>query len=422
MALDAKILRDDALSEGAGASRDTPCKRGEVLFELARALHVAGAPSWRVEATFAHAARRLGLQAQVLSNPTSLIVALGSAGEDGVRLARVEPGEVHLSRLAAIDALLEDFEQGRVEAAEVRRRLRVLEAGAGRVPAWVDPLVVGLASGTAASFFGGSILDLTLAGVLAAAITALGPIAGRSEHRRPLFEPAGALLAAFTSTALSRLGVPIDALAVTLAALIALVPGYSLTVAMSELAGRHLVSGVARLASAAGTLLGIGLGVGLGQALGERVLLRAPLGVHTAVGEPGVWLAVVTGALAFSVLFRARREDAPAILCASLAAFAGGRVGAELLGPELGGLLGALVLGLASNAAARWTRRPASTVLCPGLMILVPGSLGFRSVSQFLQADALSGVETGFRAAIVATSLVGGLLAANLALSPRRAV
>ena len=140
------------------------------------------------------------------------------------------------------------------------------------------------------------------------------------------------------------------------------------------------------------------------------------------MGEWGVWGAVVVASLAFAALFRARPRDVPTIVVSSLAAFVGGRFGASWLGPEVGGLLGALVLGLSGNLAARWTRRPASTVVVPGLMVLVPGSVGFRSVAQFLDADALSGIETAFRAAIVATSLVGGLLAANLALPPRRSL
>ncbi|MEO0652498.1 MAG: threonine/serine exporter family protein, partial [Planctomycetota bacterium] len=182
------------------------------------------------------------------------------------------------------------------------------------------------------------------------------------------------------------------------------------------------VSGVTRLAAVAGTLLGMGLGVGLGSALGESIHAHATFGTHSPVGPAGVWVAVGVGSFAFAVLFRARPTDVPTIVLSSALAFAGGRLGTDWLGPEVGGLLGALVLGLLGNGTARWTRRPASTIVVPGLMVLVPGSVGFRSVAQFLEADALSGIETAFRAAIVATSLVGGLLAANLALPPRRSL
>ena len=55
----------------------------------------------------------------------------------------------------------------------------------------------------------------------------------------------------------------------------------------------------------------------------------------------------------------------------------------------------------------------------PGILLLVPGSIGFRSVAQLLDRDVVLGLETIFRMAFIAFSLVAGLLLAN-ALSPRR--
>ena len=55
-------------------------------------------------------------------------------------------------------------------------------------------------------------------------------------------------------------------------------------------------------------------------------------------------------------------------------------------------------------------------------MLLVPGSLGFRSITALLAKDVVGGMETAFRMALVATSLVAGLLLANLVLRPRRLV
>jgi uncharacterized membrane protein YjjB (DUF3815 family) len=52
--------------------------------------------------------------------------------------------------------------------------------------------------------------------------------------------------------------------------------------------------------------------------------------------------------------------------------------------------------------------------------MLVPGSLGFLSISALMEADALSGVQTAFHVALIAVALSAGLLTANLALPPRR--
>ena len=45
---------------------------------------------------------------------------------------------------------------------------------------------------------------------------------------------------------------------------------------------------------------------------------------------------------------------------------------------------------------------------------------GFRSISELMNEDILSGVQSAFSVAVVAISLVAGLLLANVVLPPRR--
>ena len=107
-------------------------------------------------------------------------------------------------------------------------------------------------------------------------------------------------------------------------------------------------------------------------------------------------------------------------MSAGLVGFASAHAGVTALGPELGAFVGALCVGLLAGAYARFARRPALIVLLPGVVLLVPGSLGFRSVSSFLETNAIDGVQGAFTMLIVATSLVVGLLSAA-ALTPPRA-
>ncbi len=122
------------------------------------------------------------------------------------------------------------------------------------------------------------------------------------------------------------------------------------------------------------------------------------------------------------MLLSARGRDVPWVAGAGAIAYLGSRQGSLLLGPELGALVGALLVGLAGNAASHLLRRPPSVIQVPGILLLVPGSLGFRSVSSFLSQDALGGLETAFGMAFVAACLVGGLLLAHGLLPPRRAL
>ena len=56
----------------------------------------------------------------------------------------------------------------------------------------------------------------------------------------------------------------------------------------------------------------------------------------------------------------------------------------------------------------------------PAMILLVPGSLGFRGISSLLDRDTLTGIETTFAMFVVAMAIVAGLLIANAVVSPRR--
>ncbi|MBL8947073.1 MAG: threonine/serine exporter family protein, partial [Myxococcales bacterium] len=72
----------------------------------------------------------------------------------------------------------------------------------------------------------------------------------------------------------------------------------------------------------------------------------------------------------------------------------------------------------ASNAYAWLRRRPGSTVLVPGILMLVPGSMGYRGLSEMMAREVLPGIATAVEMVLVAVSLVAGLLAANVVSPP----
>jgi uncharacterized membrane protein YjjB (DUF3815 family) len=88
----------------------------------------------------------------------------------------------------------------------------------------------------------------------------------------------------------------------------------------------------------------------------------------------------------------------------------------------MGVLVGALALGVMSNVYARWLDRPAQVVQVPAVLLLVPGSMGFRGMSSLLDKDTLTGVETLFAMFVIAIAIVAGLLVANALVSPRRSL
>jgi uncharacterized membrane protein YjjP (DUF1212 family) len=376
----------------------------------------------RLEEALERCSARLGLRGQFLSTPTSLLFGFGVGPAQRLHLTRIEPGDVDLGMLADLDEVIEGLLLGHLDADGALDRLAELEAAPRRYPRWTLVPGFALASGTAAVFFGGGGLDAALASLCGLLIGGLALLVGKREQAALVFETFAALIAASIGVVADAGWPEASSTIITLSGLIVLVPGLTLTVAMNELAARHLVAGTARLSWAATVLISIGLGVAGGHAL-QRLL--PPLADGDTAAALPAWaspVALLLAPAAFAVLFKARRRDLPWVLLAGWIGFGGARLGASLLGPVLGVSVGALVVGLASNLYARTRNQPASILQVPGIMLLVPGSFGFRSVSSFLQRDILSGVQSGFDMAQTAGALVGGLLLANALLPPRRSL
>ena len=96
------------------------------------------------------------------------------------------------------------------------------------------------------------------------------------------------------------------------------------------------------------------------------------------------------------------------------------RAAVDAVDVPLAACLAAFFLALACNSVARVAGTVSNAMLAPGLMLLVPGSLGLRSMFALSASNVLSGVETAYQMLLVAVAIVTGLLFGNL-LIPSRA-
>ena len=224
-----------------------------------------------------------------------------------------------------------------------------------------------------------------------------------------------AVLAAVFASAFNGLSIELT----TIAGLISLMPGMTITTAMSELATRNLVSGTARFVGAVVIVFSIGFGVAIGKALSTHI----PGVIETSAIPAPLWTEAAAIALApvgFLILFNARVRDAWIMIAAGIASFMLARVATGALGTEFGVCLVAMLVGVVGNLYARFRNRPASVVILPGILMMVPGSLSFRSFEFFLAQDTLTGTQTAFKVLFTALALVAGLLFANVASEPKR--
>ena len=390
------------------------------VLRLGRGLHRYGFPAHRLEETLAGVSRRLGLHGQFFSMPTALFASFGADDSQRTFQIRVGPGDVELGRLARLDAIGAEVANGRLSPADGARALDEVVEAPAPYGALLTTAAFALTSAAAARFFGGGAREIAVGAAIGLVTGLIAALIPRAPGIARVFEPLAALSAAFIAAAAPSVLGPLSGYTARVAGLIILIPGFTITVAMIELATRNLVSGTARIMGALATFLAIGFGVALG---GRLATLIFGVPVESEPVPLPAWtelLALAVAPIGFTVLLRADRRDVGWIGVAGALAFAGTRLGAIFLGPELGAFTGALVLGLASNAYGRALGRLEIVPLVPGMLLLVPGSLGFRSLSSLVGGDTILGVEVAFRMTLIAMSLATGLLLANVLLPARR--
>ncbi|MCA9606796.1 MAG: threonine/serine exporter family protein, partial [Myxococcales bacterium] len=366
-------------------------------------------------------ATALGFALDCYSTPTALIVSIGDGARWLTRVVRAEPGETDLERLSAIHGVVGRVERREVSAADAARRVARIVARKPRYGAPTILFAYALASAATAALLGGTLPDLGVAAGLGLLVGALRFGADRVAHAGRIAPAVAALLASFLAKAAGQ-WLPVQDSVLLLSAIIVLLPGFTLTVATMELATANVVAGTSRLVGGFATLVQLGFGAALGHRLGDVIPTVEHVGAGLAAPAWLPFAAYGMAALAFALLLRAAPRDLPAIFVSSVAAVLGARLGREWLGAELGALVGAILVGLVSHLHARRFDRPVLLLLTPGILLLVPGSVGFLSVSSMLEADVEGAMQLAFRMVLIATSLAAGVLVATVAIPPRRAL
>lgn len=395
------------------------------VVETARRLHQYGTSAPRLESALDKLAARLGLQAQIWSSPTAIIISFAD-GDDRERIAettrviRLSPGDIDLRHLCEVNEIADQVITGELDIGQGSRLLQTLSDRIGRRARAHEVLCYGLVSATLATLMRGAWVDVAAAGCIGLVVGLLADVASRSQRMRLALEALSGLIATVLATLISVYVIPLTLKVTVLASLIVLFPGMTLTTAVRELSTRHLVSGVARFADAVAILIKLAFGTLVANQLCKVLGLAPPADVLPPLPDWAIWIALVFGTYGFAVLFRAARRDFPLVMGAAALGYAITYFGSRQFGPEFGVFLAGAIMGALSNLYARASNRPGALVREPGIILLVPGSLGFLTVSAIVGSDVFLGINTAASLLAILVSLVAGLLFGDLIVSPRR--
>lgn len=171
-----------------------------------------------------------------------------------------------------------------------------------------------------------------------------------------------------------------DPLRLVAPALVSFLPGLTLTLAAVELTSQQIVAGASRMVYGIAQLSLLAFGVFAALVvLGEHDSTVTP----TALGGWAPWVGIVLTALGYMLYSVGPRGAFPWILAALVVAYSAQLLGNLVVGAELSGFIGAVVV----VPVVRLLRRipgapPAAVMLTSAYWLLVPGALGFIGLSE----------------------------------------
>ena len=348
------------------------------LRDLGQALHVSGAPAHDLEAAMKDIGSRFGAQVEGFAVLTFLALTVASGAHTRrVELLRLPPYDYNMARLIELEALCREISS--VDDLDTYgERLAAIM----RQPApWSGWRFVGmgfLLSGAVAMLLRGGWVEMLCGGLIGMFFVAGFLLFARIPRLGPAVPVILCALAAIAAQGLALVFPQQTPFISAVAGIVLLLPGFMITIAMSELATRNYLAGTGRLTGAFVLLILMGAGL----AIGTQVSLA--------------WLPAVP----------------PPESAATLPVWAVYSLVDATMGDVVGAFAGALAVANAGHLYQYLSKRPAALVQIPGLMTLVPGSMGFRGVHALIQQDSMAGISL-----ITDMVLTGAVLAVGLLLA-----
>jgi uncharacterized membrane protein YjjP (DUF1212 family) len=385
------------------------------LSTLGRELHRAGIATDAIEQTLTETAASIGLDAQIFALPTYITIAIGPNWQQRTLMMRLEPGRVSLRKIALLTQIYDSLRAGAVDYAGATSLLSEVDQRWPGLPSWFEIPALALIAIAVALILGGGPHEIVVATSIGICTGILSSLASRSAVVARLFAVSAAFAATLIVALYTKFIGPTNMFVSLIAGIVVLLPGYTLTLALHELANDFLVAGVARLGRVLSVLLALGCGAFLGLACVPWVASMATAATHPV---PALWwfVASILMAIGISVNLDARLRDVVWVFASSFVALLMTHVLAATSAHAVSAFLAAFFCGVVANLGARFLRVPQAIMLVPALIVLVPGSLSYESVLFAFNHNIDNALILAGNAVVAAIQIVAGLLLSQLVL------
>jgi uncharacterized membrane protein YjjP (DUF1212 family) len=380
----------------------------------AKSLLESGLPSHRLEEKLEKLCTQLAIEAEFFTTPGSIFASITIEGVMQSHMIKVTDSELHLEKMDAIENIIEQVNASTLSIPEAIQQLKVRNAQRERYPTWMMILFFGISTAAAACVFGGQLPEIISAFIIGLGIGSFGVFLQKVPQLGKVFVLISAVWAVSVASFFQAHFVGFQADIATICGLILLIPGFTFTVSITEMVNNHLIAGLSRFTTAFVTFIMLAIGIAIGKQLMFPISHQVPSIVWSNLPFWKEWIALVFVPLGFVVLFKAKPRDFLWILVGCWTSYFSFKISNWYTSPTTAVFIASFLLGVVSNLFAGLNNRNASVMLVPGMILLVPGSLGFFSISHLVESDIVAGLQIALKMLSTSMALVLGILFSNL--------
>ncbi|KAJ1951567.1 pheromone-regulated protein prm10 [Linderina macrospora] len=408
--------------------------RQNFLLVASRAMMAFGAPLHRLEANLVTIALHLDVEASVAVLPGVILISFGDKDtrSSETHIVRMASG-YDMHRLERTNRCVRRVLKNRISVGKGVKNIEKILATPPLYPWWVMLLDFMISSFFICPlFWKGQWVDAAASAMMGLIVGLLQLLAGRFSNYANLFEVSSAFIVGFIASLMQD---KICFGTVSFAGICQLLPGLGLTLSIIEMASKNMISGTVRFVYNMCQCFLLGYGISVGSTLGTRVrgLQNNPIDSVVAsmngLGNCGeglnkYWwfLFLPMLAITFNISISAHWRQQPAMVMAGAVGYTASYfAGYSKALTDITPAIGAFAMGLFSNVLASFSNhRSAIEPILGGVQLLVPGSLGLRTVLAFISSSGSSSGTFLYNVFSTSLSIAVGLFLSGMVVFPNR--
>ena len=389
----------------------------DMATDLGYELAMAGAETFRVEESIARCLAAYGVNAEVFAIPNYLVVSI--LAEDGTPITRMRRIGHHGNNLDAVEKFSNLSRAFCNRKPDPKEGLRWLDIVRGKLSSY-SPAVLHFGHFLGASgyglFFGGNLIDGFCAGICGVLIGLVNHYLDRWKANQFFRTITSAFFMALLAYIMGACDITKNPDAVTIGALMILVPGLLFTNAMRDIIYGDTNSGINRIVQVFLVAVAIALGTASAWNLASRLW-------GTPISVPGIQYSFLAqclfafiGCVGFMILFNVHGKGGWLCATGGMLAWAVYLIAQKISGSDLTAYFwSALFSSLYSEVMARIRKYPAISYLVISIFPMIPGAGVYYTMNYAVQGQMELFAQRGmFTAAIAGIMAVGILLGSTV--------